>query len=96
MGMWTLLRHGAFLVLVLNPGVLGAEEISGSGEPILDGFRAIFPNSDIASLLALFALAGLIASFQGIMFAAGAQHVLAIAGGLLPEVPVAHRRPKVP
>lgn len=70
MGMWTLLVT-AFVVLILNPGVLGAEEISGSGEPILDGFRAIFPNSDIASLLALFALAGLVASFQGIMFAAG-------------------------
>ena len=70
MGMWTLLVTG-FLVLILNPGVLGAEEISGSGEPILDGFRAIFPNSNIASLLALFALAGLVASFQGIMFAAG-------------------------
>ena len=70
MGMWTLLVT-AFVVLVLNPGVLGAEEISDSGEPILDGFRAIFPNSDIASLLALFALAGLVASFQGIMFAAG-------------------------
>jgi ethanolamine permease len=70
MGMWTLLVT-AFMVLVLNPAVIGSEQISGSGEPILDGFRAIFPNSDIASLLALFALAGLVASFQGIMFAAG-------------------------
>lgn len=70
MGMWTLLVT-AFLVLVLNPGVMGAEEISGSGEPILEGFAAIFPNSDIAALLALFALTGLVASFQGIMFAAG-------------------------
>jgi ethanolamine permease len=70
MGMWTLLVT-AFVVLLLNPAVMGAKEISGSGEPILDGFRAIFPNSNLASLLALFALAGLIASFQGIMFAAG-------------------------
>ncbi len=70
MGMFTLLAT-AFVVLVLNPGVVGAEKLSGSGEPILDGFRAIFPNSSIASLLALFALAGLVASFQGIMFAAG-------------------------
>ena len=69
-GMFTLLVS-AFVVLVLNPGVVGADEISGSGEPILDGFRAIFPDSNIASLLALFALAGLVASFQGIMFAAG-------------------------
>ena len=69
-GMFTLLVT-AFLVLILNPGVLGSEAISASGEPILDGFRAIFPNSDIAALLSLFALTGLVASFQGIMFAAG-------------------------
>ena len=70
MGMWTLLVT-AFLVLVLNPGVMGAQEISDSGEPILEGFAVIFPNSDIAALLSLFALTGLVASFQGIMFAAG-------------------------
>jgi len=69
-GMFTLLVS-AFLVLILNPGVLGAAAISESGEPILDGFRAIFPDSNIAALLSLMALAGLIASFQGIMFAAG-------------------------
>ncbi len=70
MGMWTLLVT-AFVVLLVNPAVLGANKISSSGEPILDGFRAIFPNSQIAALLSLFALAGLVASFQGIMFAAG-------------------------
>jgi ethanolamine permease len=68
-GMFTLLVT-AFLVLILNPGVLGAEAISSSGEPILDGFRAIFPNSSAAALLSLAALTGLVASFQGIMFAA--------------------------
>ncbi len=68
-GMFTLLVT-AFTVLILNPGVLGSAAISTSGEPILDGFRAIFPNSDIAALLSLMALAGLVASFQGIMFAA--------------------------
>ncbi|MCB0908611.1 MAG: amino acid permease, partial [Nocardioidaceae bacterium] len=75
MGMWTLLGS-AFVVLILNPGVVGAQQISdvnnpASGEPILAGFRAILPDSNIASLLSLFALAGLVASFQGIMFAAG-------------------------
>ncbi|NHA69215.1 amino acid permease [Phycicoccus flavus] len=75
MGMFTLLTT-AFVVLVLNPGVVGAQEISdpenpASGEPILAGFRTIFPDSNIAALLSLFALAGLVASFQGIMFAAG-------------------------
>ncbi len=69
-GMFTLLVS-AFTVLILNPGVMGSAAISTSGEPILDGFRAIFPNSNIAALLSLMALAGLIASFQGIMFAAG-------------------------
>lgn len=69
-GMFTLIVT-AFLVLILNPGIVGAAAISESGEPILDGFRAIFPNSEIAALLSLMALAGLIASFQGIMFAAG-------------------------
>jgi ethanolamine permease len=85
MGMFTLLAT-AFLVLVLNPGVVGAEEISGSGEPILDGFRSIFPNSSIASLLALFALAGLVASFQGIMFAAGRNMYSLSRAGYYPKV----------
>ena len=69
-GMFTLLVT-AFLVLILNPAVVGSEAIATSGEPILDGFRAIFPNSSIAALLSLMALTGLVASFQGIMFAAG-------------------------
>jgi len=69
-GMLTLLLS-AFLVLVLNPGVLGAQAVSTSGEPILDGFRAIFPSGNIAALLSLMALTALIASFQSIMFAAG-------------------------
>jgi ethanolamine permease len=61
----------AMLVLVLNPGLTGAKELSESGEPLLDGFRAILPNSDVAALLAAFALVGLLASLQGIMFAYG-------------------------
>ncbi len=85
LGMLTLLVT-AFLVLVLNPMVIGAQEISGSGEPILDGFRAIFPNSDIASLLALFALAGLVASFQGIMFAAGRNMYSLSRAGYYPKI----------
>ncbi len=69
-GMLTLLVSAA-LVLVLNPMVVGSDALQNSGEPLLDGFRAIFPNSNIAALLSLFALTGLVASFQGIMFAAG-------------------------
>ncbi|WP_448809550.1 amino acid permease [Agromyces bauzanensis] len=58
------------LVLFLNTGVLGAEATGGAGEPLLDGFRAIV-GDQLAALLALFALIGLLASLQGIMFAYG-------------------------
>ena len=69
-GMGTLVIS-ALLVLVLNPGISGAKEISESGEPLLDGFRTLLPNSDVAAILAAFALVGLLASLQGIMFAYG-------------------------
>jgi len=84
-GLFTLIVT-AGLVLVLNPGVLGAEAISTSGEPILDGFRAIFPNSDIAAILSLMALTGLVASFQGIMFAAGRNVYSLSRAGYYPKV----------
>jgi ethanolamine permease len=58
------------LVLVLNTGVIGAEATGTSGEPLLDGFRAIVGDQG-AAILALFALIGLLASLQGIMFAYG-------------------------
>jgi ethanolamine permease len=68
-GMITLVICGA-LVLVLNPGVNGATALSTSGEPLLDGFRAILPEG-LAAVLSAFALIGLLASLQGIMFAYG-------------------------
>ncbi len=58
------------LVLVLNTGVLGAEATGVAGEPLLDGFRAIV-GDEVAAILSLFALIGLLASLQGIMFAYG-------------------------
>lgn len=58
------------LVLFLNTGVVGAEATGTAGEPLLDGFRAIV-GDELAALLALFALIGLLASLQGIMFAYG-------------------------
>jgi ethanolamine permease len=58
------------LVLFLNTGVVGASEIAGSSEPLLDGFRAMVGDG-AAAVLALFALIGLLASLQGIMFAYG-------------------------
>jgi ethanolamine permease len=58
------------LILVLNTGVIGAETTGTAGEPLLDGFRAIVGDQG-AAVLALFALIGLLASLQGIMFAYG-------------------------
>ncbi|MCE7481797.1 amino acid permease [Microbacterium profundi] len=71
-GFWargTLIVTGV-LVLFLNTGVLGAEATGVAGEPLLDGFRAIV-GDQMAAVLALFALIGLLASLQGIMFAYG-------------------------
>lgn len=68
-GMITLIITGA-IVVFLNPAVLGANAIGTSGEPLLDGFRAIIPGN-IAAVLSAFALVGLLASVQGIMFAYG-------------------------
>ena len=64
----TTLIISGLLVLVLNTGILGAEEIRVAGEPLLDGFRAIV-GDQLAALLAMVALIGLLASVQGIMFA---------------------------
>lgn len=64
----TTLIVSGLLVLVLNTGILGAEEIRVAGEPLLDGFRAIV-GDQLAALLAMVALIGLLASVQGIMFA---------------------------
>jgi ethanolamine permease len=56
--------------MFLNTGVVGAEAIRASGEPLLDGFRAMVGDG-WAAVLAIFALIGLLASLQGIMFAYG-------------------------
>jgi ethanolamine permease len=69
-GLVTLVISG-LLVVVLNPAVTGSAALATSGEPLLDGFRAILPNSNIAAVLSAFALVGLLASTQGIMFAYG-------------------------
>ncbi|MFT4219473.1 MAG: amino acid permease [Microbacterium sp.] len=71
-GFWargTLIVTG-LLVLFLNTGILGAEATGVAAEPLLDGFRAIV-GDQLAAVLALFALVGLLASLQGIMFAYG-------------------------
>jgi ethanolamine permease len=69
LGLITLVVSGV-LVLFINTAVTGAEVMGGSLEPLLDGFRAFLP-PELAALLAAFALIGLLASLQGIMFAYG-------------------------
>ncbi|MBM3656480.1 MAG: amino acid permease [Actinobacteria bacterium] len=84
-GLITLCVTG-ILVLVLNPGITGADQLKESGEPLLDGFRAILPNADIAAILAAFALIGLLASLQGIMFAYGRNIYSLSRAGYFPKV----------
>ncbi|WP_454860368.1 amino acid permease [Promicromonospora soli] len=63
----------AFMVLFLNPAVTGSAALAespGLDEPLLHGFRAFMPDQ-VAAVLALFALVALLASTQGIIFAAG-------------------------
>ena len=86
-GFWargTLIVTG-LLVLFLNTGVIGAEATKGAGEPLLDGFRAIV-GDEVAAVLALFALVGLLASLQGIMFAYGRNMYSLSRAGYYPRV----------
>ena len=69
-GMITLVVTGG-IVVVLNPALTGAQALGESGEPLLDGFAAILPSGRLAAVLSAFALVGLLASLQGIMYAYG-------------------------
>ena len=65
----TLILTG-LLVLFFNTALLGAEATGASVEPLLDGFR-VMVGDGWAAVLGIFALIGLLASLQGIMFAYG-------------------------
>jgi ethanolamine permease len=70
-GLLTLVVTG-FLILFLNSGISpGAEALSESDEPLLDGLKTIFGSGTAASLLGLVAVTGLVASFHTIIFAYG-------------------------
>ncbi len=72
LGMFTLLLS-ACLIVWLNASVAnGSYALGSSGEPLLDGFTAIF-GTGIAKTLALVAIVGLVASFHTIIFAYGRQ-----------------------
>ena len=111
LGMFTLIALG-FLVLIINPAIPiardltdaagatttahGAFALGTSGEPILDGFRAIF-GSSWAKVLALIAVAGLVASFHTIIFAYGRQIFSLSRAGYFPHfLSVTHGTHKTP
>src|SRR4029078_8755246 len=111
LGMFTLIVLG-FLVLIFNPAIPITREISDaaggtttvhgafalgtSGEPILDGFRAIFA-SNAAGALAVAAVIGLVASFHAIIFASGRQiYSLSRAGYFSHFLSLSHGKHKTP
>ena len=97
LGMLTLIVS-AFMILWLNPSVIGvgAHKLASSGEPLLDGFRAIFGETQ-AKILAFVAIIGLIASFHTIIFAQGRQiYSLSRAGYFPPVLSITHPVWKTP
>jgi ethanolamine permease len=70
-GLMTLIA-AAFLTLFLNAGIApGAAAVGESNEPLFLAFKTIFGDGTAASLLALIAVTGLVASFHTIIFAFG-------------------------
>ena len=96
-GMFTLIVS-AFLILVLNPSLpgVGSFALGRSGEPLLDGFKALF-GTGTAKALALVAIVGLISSFHTIIFAQGRQiYSLSRAGYFPTFLSVTHGTRKTP
>lgn len=96
-GMLTLVVS-AFMIVLLNPSVIGvgAHKLGTSGEPLLDGFRAIYGGLG-AKTLGFIALVGLIASFHTIVFAMGRQvYSLSRAGYFPSALSVTHDTYKTP
>lgn len=96
LGMATLILS-AFLTLWLNSAIAGgAFKLSGSSEPLLDGFKAIYGDG-IARLLAVVAILGLVASFHTVIFAQGRQiYSLSRAGYFPRALSVTHGSRKTP
>jgi ethanolamine permease len=103
LGMLTLIVF-AGLVMFTNasiggtePGQLhGAFSLGTTGEPLLDGFRTLY-GAELAKLLSLCAVVGLIASFHTIIFAYSRQiYSLSRAGYYLPFLSLTHGSRKTP
>ncbi len=103
LGMLTLIAS-AIAVLIINPSIngIGSFALGKSGEPILDGFRAIYGDAavmglPIAKVLALAAVVGLVASFHTIIYAKGRQiYSLSRAGYIPTALSVTHASHKTP
>lgn len=95
-GMLTLIVS-AFMILWLNASVAnGTFALGKSGEPLLDGFKAIY-GEGIAKVLALVAVVGLIASFHTIIYAKGRQiYSLSRAGYFPRALSVTHATYRTP
>jgi ethanolamine permease len=92
------LMLSAFMIIWLNPSVsgVGSHALAASGEPLLDALRALY-GSGIATILALVAVCGLIASFHAIIFAKGRQiYSLSRAGYFPTFLSITHGRNQTP
>jgi ethanolamine permease len=99
------LVFSAFMIMFFNASIpvqsadgsaTGAFYLGSSGEPLLDGFRALY-GGEAAKILALCAVIGLIASFHTIIFAYGRQiYSLSRAGYLPHALSVTHGKHRVP
>jgi len=83
------------LVMFLNGGILPEDKRGSSGEPLLDGFRVMVGDT-WAAVLGIFALLGLLASLQGIMFAYGRNMYSLSRAGYYPKVLSITGRTKTP
>lgn len=92
------LSVSALAILALNPSVIGvgAFALGNSGEPLLDGFRAIYGDG-LAKVLALVAVLGLVASFHTVVFAQGRQIFSLSRAGYFPTfLSLTHDRRRTP
>jgi ethanolamine permease len=87
----------ALMIVLLNPSAgIGSFALATSGEPLLDGFRAIYGDTG-AAILGGVALTGLIASFHTILFAQGRQIYSLSRAGYFPSLlSITHPRWKTP